>query len=130
MTSARNSIAGIAPIQYQCAARIPYWYEDPAQPINSSAPRFAERKLRPATHAVISRPAMKKSSPVLARPFKPLPRMAKLQRRLLPKLQLHKLHLLPPRRSQPALHKHPLEFDARAEIEHRRRRGERFLPEL
>ncbi len=35
-----------------------------AHPISSSEPRFAARKLRPAIHAVMSRPAMKKSSPV------------------------------------------------------------------
>ena len=57
-------MAGMAPIQYQWVARIPYWYAAPAQPISSSEPRFADRKLRPAIQAVISRPARKKSSPV------------------------------------------------------------------
>jgi hypothetical protein len=33
--------------------------------MSSSAPRLAATKLRPAIQAVISRPAMKKSSPVL-----------------------------------------------------------------
>jgi hypothetical protein len=65
----RKSIAGIAPIQYQCIARMPYWYAEPAHPISSSEPRFAETKLRPAIHAVISRPARKNSSLVLVEPF-------------------------------------------------------------
>jgi len=63
-------MAGMAPIQYQCAAKMPYWYAEPAQPISSSEPRFAETKLRPAIHAVISRPAMKNSSLVLAWPLR------------------------------------------------------------
>jgi hypothetical protein len=55
---------------------MPYWYAAAAQPISSSAPRFAERKLRPATQAVMSRPAMKKSSEVLEnrRRYRPMPR--------------------------------------------------------
>ncbi len=59
-------MAGMAPIQYQCAARMPYWYAEPAQPISSSEPRLAETNANPATQAVISRPARKKSSPVFA----------------------------------------------------------------
>ena len=37
-------MAGMAPIQYQCVARMPYWYADPAQPISSSEPRLARDK--------------------------------------------------------------------------------------
>jgi hypothetical protein len=41
-----------------------------AQPMSSSEPRLAARKLRPAIQAVISRPARKKSSPVLVKRFR------------------------------------------------------------
>ena len=37
----------MAPTQYQCAARMPYWYAEPAQPISSSEPEVGRDEAQP-----------------------------------------------------------------------------------
>ena len=49
MKMARNTIAGIAPVQYQWFVRIPYLAPLAMWPITSSEPRFADMKAMPVT---------------------------------------------------------------------------------
>jgi len=44
ITQAEEDHGGMAPIQYQCVAGMPYWYAEPAQPINSNEPEIGRDK--------------------------------------------------------------------------------------
>ena len=70
MNSPQNTMAGIAPTQYQWLVRIPYFAPLPMCPMISSEPRLADMKAMPVIQWESERSVRRKSDEVWILPLR------------------------------------------------------------